>query len=130
MSLVYSRRLNYINSLEESLKRNFRYKSISVPTGSFTIQFEKNPGIITLLFIKTIQSGVYENFNLTLDLSLKYPGEDRWPKYSIFNGSNLLEISKENQSDDIGLFLTFRISGNESEKISISDLIYREYYGN
>lgn len=117
---VYSSRIEYMNKLEESLKGNFRYRSINFPdeTNS-TTQDLGDSRIVTLLLTKERDgNGFLRTDNITIDLFYRNRVEN--PVYYIFGGENRLTII--DRGDGVYTFTT-------DPEIIISDITYREYYG-
>ena len=121
---VYSARIEYMNKLEASLKENFRYRKISLTDNAYKVTLDKtNIGdskVITILLVKE-SGGIIETGNVTVDLS--YWGENRTELYyKTFSGNSNLRVAKNSEEG------SYTISTDST--IRISDIIYREYYGN
>lgn len=118
---VYSTRIEYMNKLEASLKENFRYRKISLNENEYSVILNKdNIGdskVITILLIKP--GDIIDSCNITIDLSY-WPLEVTDLYYKIFGGESSLKIVKSGE--------TYTVSTDSS--IRISEIIYREYYGN
>ena len=125
--LTYTNRLNYLETLETSLKNNFRYKHLSFSTNtnsSITVSLKssnKDSNIISILLLKRLDDS-YESYTVTVNLNFKGP-EGSYPVYSIFNDTGRLNIKKEDSDDNSYTFDT-----NDSN-ILFSDIVYRDYYG-
>lgn len=118
---VYSSRIEYMNELEKSLKENFRYRSINFQNETYiTKQNIGNSKVVTILLTKRQDStGFLMTDNITIDLY--YKNKEETPTYYIFGGENKISVKEEGDGE-----YTF----STDPGITISDITYREYYGN
>lgn len=134
---VYTSRLNYLQVLEENLKDNFRYRqllrdditsysitiNLSDPTDTETY-FVGPTDFITVLLKKKLsdlnEDLVYESESVSISLK-----ESLNQSYLIFDGEYKLILTLSPDKTKL------TISTNDDEnKITISEITYREYYGN
>jgi hypothetical protein len=117
---IYSSRIEYMNKLEASLKENFRYRKISLNNNEYSVTLNKNnigdSKVITLLLIKP--GDIIESCNVTIDLSY-WPSDSVELYYKTFGGNSNLKITKNGE--------TYVVSTDST--VRISEIIYREYYG-
>ena len=129
--LTYTSRLNYLNTLEASLKNNFRYRHLSFSAinntnnnSSITISLNnsnKESNIVSILLLKQLEDS-FESYTVTVDLNFRYP-DGSFPVYSIFGNTGKLRITKEESENNSYTFNT------NDRNILFSDIVYRDYYG-
>ena len=120
---VYSSRINYMKTLENSLKKNFRFRSLGFQNELYdtTVNLGDETKVITILLTtkKDSTTKFLRTDNITIDLFYRTQGKAS--VYQIFGGDYTISIEYLGEGQ-------YRIITDPD--LVISDITYREYYGN
>lgn len=125
---LYNSKLKILQTLEDSLKSNFRYKRILVDGKQTTLEVpnlgETKPEITVMISVLDGMTQVIRNYETAYSL-LYTDSEGLIPKYGIGDYVIKTIISEENS---VNLFLENKDGSVPSSNVWISGFYYREYY--